>query len=221
MQETFLPEQEASKLGQRVSRELDQAKIALSGLGPAVAIYGGARVPSTHPYFAETVRLAHALSEAGLHVISGGGPGIMEAANRGAQLGGRGKSVGLNIMLPFEQLSNTFQDVSLTFETFAARKIAFCAYSHAFIAMPGGVGTLDELFEVFTLVQTNKSPSAPLILYDSSFWSGLMNWLKDTVTAQGLMSPTDLQKRVYLVDSVEEVLRILDVAGVRAPASLA
>lgn len=198
-----------SKVGQTINQELSIAKNNLENIGPAVSIFGSARIKPDTLYYNQTVEVAKFLSEKGLAVISGGGPGLMEAANKGAQLGKRGKSVGLNIILPFESKGNSFQDVSLSFDRFAARKVCFCKYSQAFVCMPGGVGTLDELFEVVTLIQTEKMQHAPAVLYGKAFWGGLVSWLEDTVLAQGMISPEDLRTRIQIADSVEEMWEII------------
>lgn len=181
----------------------------MEALPPAVSIYGGSRVQETDRFYLETIELAQALCAEGIPVISGGGPGIMEAANKGAKRGINGLSIGLNIVLPFEQAPNAHQDIGIQFEHFASRKVAFCKYSRAFVVMPGGVGTLDELFEVITLIQCNKMPELPVILYGKDFWSGLVSWLRDVVLARGLISANDLDARIQVVDSIEEALSII------------
>ena len=152
---------------------------ALAKIGPSISIFGSARVLPGHPYYELTVAVAKRLAEEGFGIISGGGPGVMEAANKGAKEGG-GKSVGLNIELPFEQHANEFvdKDRNLHFDYFFVRKVMFTKYSQAFIMMPGGFGTLDEFFEVATLIQTGKMLQVPLVLVGSEFWSGLIDWMK-------------------------------------------
>lgn len=198
-----------SKVGQTINEELSSAKNYLENLGKAVSIFGSARIKPDTLYYNQTVDVAKFLSEKGISVISGGGPGLMEAANKGAKMGVKGKSIGLNIVLPFETMNNPYQDVSISFDRFAARKVCFCKYSQAFIAMPGGVGTLDELFEVVTLIQTEKMQQAPAVLYGKSFWAGLVNWLEDTVLAQGMISEEDLNKRIRVADDLEEMWSII------------
>lgn len=198
-----------SRVGRRINRELDYAKKVLEAVKPAVSIYGGSRVKPDDPYYHTTVELSRALSEEGVSVISGGGPGIMEAANLGCQLGRNGTSVGLNITLPHEQQPNAYQDLSITFEYFAARKVAFAKYSMAFVCMPGGVGTLDELSEVVTLIQTGKMPEIPVLLYGREFWAGLVTWMTDIMLARGLVSEEDLTRRMRIVDSIDEVLDVV------------
>jgi uncharacterized protein (TIGR00730 family) len=200
-----------SELGIRINRELQISKQLLDALPPAVSIYGGARLSRNDPYYAATYALAQAISQAGIPVISGGGPGVMEAANQGAQAGGNGLSVGLAIRLPFET-PNVHHDISLIFDHFASRKITFCKHSRAFVCMPGGVGTLDELFEVLTLIQTGKMNETPVILFGRAFWSGLVEWLRDTVLSRGLISAVDLEYRIQLVDSVKEAMQIIGSA---------
>jgi uncharacterized protein (TIGR00730 family) len=199
----------STRLEQRVHDELEVAQQLLGHITQAVSIYGGSRVLPGDPYYAATVELAKALSDAGVCVISGGGPGIMEAANKGCQLGRNGTSIGLNIVLPFEQAPNAFQDISVNFFHFAPRKIAFCRYSSAFVCMPGGLGTLDELFEVTTLIQTGKMPEVPVLLYGSEFWGGLVEWMRATMLARGLISEQDLNSRMLLVDSAQDVLKVV------------
>src|SRR5512142_1928440 len=149
----------------------------LQTIQPAVAIFGSARMTPDHPYYRVTEDIARRLSDAGFSVISGGGPGVMEAANKGA-FAGASPSVGLNIQLPHEQSNNPYQDISHSFQHFFARKVMFVKLSVAFVMMPGGFGTMDELMEVLTLVQTGKIRKVPVILYGSAFWSGLLQWIK-------------------------------------------
>jgi uncharacterized protein (TIGR00730 family) len=162
----------------------------LQTIQPAVAIFGSARVTPDHAYYRATEDIAKRLSEAGFSVISGGGPGIMEAANRGAYAG-TSPSVGLNIQLPHEQTANEYQDVAHTFQHFFARKVMFVKLSCAFVMMPGGFGTMDELMEVLTLVQTGKIRKVPVILYGSAFWSGLLQWIKGTLRDEGMIGVDD------------------------------
>jgi uncharacterized protein (TIGR00730 family) len=162
----------------------------LQTIQPAVAIFGSARITPEHPYYAAAEDIARRLSEAGFSVISGGGPGVMEAANKGAYEGAS-PSVGLNIQLPDEQSANRFQDVSHTFQHFFARKVMFVKLSCAFVMMPGGYGTMDELMEVLTLVQTAKIRKVPVILFNSGFWKGLLAWIHDTLLPQGMIGVDD------------------------------
>jgi uncharacterized protein (TIGR00730 family) len=177
----------------------------LKKITPAVSIFGSARTKPDHPYYKLTEEIALLLSESGFSVISGGGPGIMEAANRGAYAG-EGPSVGLNIELPFEQSGNPYQDISLTFKYFFMRKVMFVKYASAYIVMPGGFGTLDELMEAITLVQTGKSRKIPIILVGSAFWAGLIDWLKNTLVAEGMASPEDM----LLIQSIDDPKQIVE-----------
>lgn len=176
----------------------------LSQIQPSVSIFGSARIPPPHPYYALTEDIARKLSDAGFAVVSGGGPGLMEAANKGA-VAGRSASVGLNIVLPHEQRANEYQDVGLTFQHFFARKVMFIKYAKAYVVMPGGFGTLDEVIEALTLVQTGKSVRMPIILVHRPFWSGLIDWFKSSLVAHGMISPEDLDL-FTLVDDADEVV---------------
>ncbi len=162
----------------------------LQSIQPAVAIFGSARMTPEHPYYRMAEDIAARLSAAGFSVISGGGPGIMEAANKGAHKG-ISPSVGLNIQLPHEQSGNAFQDVSHTFQHFFARKVMFVKLSAAFVMMPGGYGTMDELMEVLTLVQTGKIRRVPIILVNSSFWKGLLDWIRGQLLTDGMVGIED------------------------------
>ncbi|KQC29017.1 TIGR00730 family Rossman fold protein [Flagellimonas eckloniae] len=182
----------------------------MSAIGPCVSIFGSARVKPGDAYYDLAVKVAKSIAEAGYGVITGGGPGIMEAGNKGASLAG-GTSVGLNIDLPFEQHDNPFidSDKSLDFDYFFVRKVMFVKYSQGFVVMPGGFGTLDELFEAITLIQTNKIHTFPIILVGSKFWSGLIDWVKDTMLEAGNISAKDLDL-IKIVDTEEEVVSIID-----------
>lgn len=183
----------------------------LSQIGPCVSIFGSARTKPGEKYYDLTVSVAQRIVEAGYGVITGGGPGIMEAGNKGAHLGG-GTSVGLNIELPFEQHDNPYidSDKSLDFDYFFVRKVMFVKYSQGFVVMPGGFGTLDELFEAITLIQTNKIELFPIILVGKEFWEGLFDWVKETLLKKaGNISTKDLEL-IHLVDTEEEVIYILD-----------
>lgn len=184
--------------------EFIEATETLADIRPAVSIFGSARIKPGEFWYEETVRLARKLSDAGFAVISGGGPGIMEAANKGA-FEGKSTSVGLNMQLPHEQLGNAYQDVSLTFRHFFARKVAFAKYATAFIAMPGGWGTLDELLEVLTLIQTRVGRTIPVILMGSAYWQGFIDWMRDVQVAQGTVSVSDLDL-IRLIDDPDEVI---------------
>jgi hypothetical protein len=176
----------------------------LKEITPAVSIFGSARTKPDQPYFKLTEEIAKLLSDSGFSVISGGGPGIMEAANRGA-FAGTGPSIGLNIELPLEQSGNPFQDVSLSFKYFFMRKTMFVKYASAYIVLPGGFGTLDELMEAVTLVQTGKSRKIPIILVGSTFWAGLVDWLKNTLIAEGMANPEDMSL-MQIIDEPKEIV---------------
>ena len=176
----------------------------LQAIQPAVAIFGSARMTPEHPYYKITEDIARRLSDAGFSVISGGGPGIMEAANKGA-FAGPSPSVGLNIQLPFEQGGNAYQDLEHTFQHFFARKVMFVKQSCAFVMMPGGFGTMDELMEVLTLVQTGKIRRVPVILVNSKFWKGLLDWIEGTLRPEGMIGKDDPQL-VRVIDDPQEVV---------------
>ncbi len=182
----------------------------MSVIGPCVSIFGSARVREGHPYYDLAVKISKKISEAGYGVITGGGPGIMEAGNKGAKLAG-GTSVGLNIDLPFEQHDNPYidEDKSLDFDYFFVRKVMFVKYSQGFVVMPGGFGTLDEFFEALTLIQTHKIHTFPIILVGTDFWKGLLDWIKNTLVKAGNISPKDLDL-IKLVDTEDEVVEIID-----------
>ena len=182
----------------------------LSSIGPCISIFGSARTPSNHPNYKLTVEIAKAVSESGYGIISGGGPGIMEAANRGAQES-NGVSVGLNIVLPFEQQSNPYidQDKLIDFQYFFVRKVMFVKYAQGFIVMPGGVGTLDELFEAFTLLQTSKVNKYPIILVGVEYWNGLIEWIKNRLLKDHNISPEDLDL-IEVVDTKDQVIECLN-----------
>lgn len=175
----------------------------LAELGPAVSIFGSARVKSDTPQYQAAVDVARLLGEAGFAIITGGGPGIMEAGNRGAQEIGT-QSIGLNIELPFEQGSNPFVEVAVNFRYFFVRKTMFVKYAQAFVIFPGGFGTLDELFEALTLIQTQKVQNFPVILFGSAYWQGLIDWLRSTMLAEGKISAADLDLLI-VTDSPQEV----------------
>ncbi|OYZ54877.1 MAG: Rossman fold protein, TIGR00730 family [Hydrogenophilales bacterium 16-61-112] len=165
---------------------------------------GSARTPTAHPYYLLTEDIARKLSDAGFSVISGGGPGIMEAANKGAYFG-KSPSVGLNIQLPHEQSGNPYQDISQTFQHFFARKVMFVKFAAAYVVMPGGFGTLDELSEALTLVQTGKIPRIPIVLVGSKFWTGLLDWFKTTLVDEGMIAPEDLDL-MQIIDEPDQVV---------------
>ncbi|MFS4415320.1 TIGR00730 family Rossman fold protein [Maribacter sp. 2307ULW6-5] len=182
----------------------------MSQIGPCVSIFGSARTKPDQPYYKMAVDVAEALAKSGYGVITGGGPGIMEAGNKGANKAG-GTSVGLNIDLPFEQHDNPWidPDKSLDFDYFFVRKVMFVKYSQGFVVMPGGFGTLDELFEAITLIQTHKIGKFPIVLVGSDYWSGLLDWIKNTMITGMTISPEDIDL-IKLVDTPEEVVHIID-----------
>ena len=187
--------------------EFVEATERLSAIRPAVTMFGSARVKPDSPYYMLTERLARLLSDSGFSVISGGGPGIMEAANKGAFFG-KSPSVGLNIQLPHEQRSNPYQDISQTFRHFFARKYMFVRFASAYVVMPGGFGTLDELMEALTLIQTGKARKIPLILVCSEFWGGMIDWFKDRLVQEGMVDPEDMNL-IQLIDEPEKVVEAI------------
>jgi uncharacterized protein (TIGR00730 family) len=196
----------------RIQSEFVEGFGALAELGPAVSVFGSARTHRDSPEYNAAVRLAAALTQAGYAVITGGGPGIMEAANKGASQAG-GTSVGLGIELPFEQGLNPWVDIGVNFRYFFARKMMFVKYARGFVVMPGGYGTLDELFEALTLVQTQKVTAFPLVLYGTQYWQGLLDWLRDSLVGNGKASPHDLAL-MHLTDDVDEAVGIIRDADV-------
>ena len=191
----------------RIQGEFVEGFDRLAGLGPAVTIFGSARTKPEDPWFQRTVETARLLAEAGLAVVTGGGPGIMEAGNRGAREGG-GVSVGLGIELPFEQGINPHVDIAVNFRYFFVRKTMLVKYAQAFVIFPGGFGTLDELFESLTLIQTGKISHFPIVLFGTEYWSGLLDWIRDTMLAQGTISAEDLDL-ITVSDSPQEVRDIV------------
>jgi uncharacterized protein (TIGR00730 family) len=187
----------------RIQGEFVHGINALAEVGAAVAVFGSARIGESHPMYQAARSLGKLLAEAGFAVMTGGGPGLMEAANRGAHEAG-GYSIGCNIELPFEQLSNPYLNLSIHFRYFFVRKTMFVKYSEGFVIFPGGFGTLDELFEALTLVQTRKISRFPIILYNSAYWKGLLDWIVKTQLATGAISPEDLNLLI-VTDSIEEV----------------
>jgi len=179
----------------------------LSAIRPAVSIFGSARTPPDSPYYALTENIARKLSDAGFSVISGGGPGIMEAANKGAFYG-KSPSIGLNIQLPREQHTNPYQDISQSFRHFFARKFMFVKFASAYVVMPGGFGTLDELLEAMTLVQTGKSRKIPIILVCEPFWRGLLDWLRERLVGEGMIEARDLDL-IQVIDDPDAVVEAI------------
>lgn len=191
----------------RIQAEFVEGFGALAELGPAISVFGSARTRPEDPDYAIAEEVARKLVAADFAVITGGGPGVMEAANKGASEAG-GVSVGLGIELPFEQGLNQWVDVGINFRYFFARKTMFLKYSQGFIVLPGGMGTFDELFEALTLRQTGKVTSFPVVLMGTSYWTGLIDWLRDSVAAAGKINPEDLAM-IQLTDDVEEAVRLM------------
>jgi len=179
----------------------------LANVRPAVSVFGSARLSAEHPYFRLTEEISRQLSDAGFSVISGGGPGVMEAANKGAFFG-RSLSVGLNIQLPHEQISNQYQDVSQTFRHFFARKVMFVKFACAYVVMPGGFGTMDELMEALTLVQTQKIQRIPIILVQESYWRGLLDWMRDRMVSEGMIDAADMDL-IKVIDEPRQVVEAI------------
>jgi hypothetical protein len=191
----------------RIISEFTEGFDELSGLCDAISIFGSARLNPEHDYYLKTVELAELLSKEGFAIISGGGPGVMEAANKGAHLQNQ-PSIGLNIELPMEQKPNPYQNLSLNFRYFFVRKVMFVRYSIGYVCMPGGFGTLDEFFEALTLMQTHKAYPLPLVLFGTDFWGGLMDWLKDKMLEYGTISPEDMDL-ITVTDDPHEVVKIM------------
>jgi len=196
----------------RITAEFIDGFDKLAAVTRGVSVFGSARTSPADPLYMAAVETSRLLAEAGFQVITGGGPGIMEAANKGAKLGG-GRSIGCNIELPFEQGSNPFCDLLVDFRYFFVRKTMFVKYSLAFIIFPGGFGTFDELFEALTLVQTGKINNFPIILFGTSYWAGLVRWIQSKVATEGKISPSDLDLIVLTDDPREAVQAVVTAAG--------
>lgn len=179
----------------------------LKEISPAVSIFGSARTAPDHPYYRLAEEIARQLSDAGFSVISGGGPGIMEAANKGAYYG-KSPSIGLNIQLPHEQHNNPYQDISQTFHHFFARKVMFVKFASAYVVLPGGFGTMDELMEALTLVQTGKTRRIPIILVCAKFWQGLLEWFRQVMVAEGMIDPEDMDL-IQVIDEPRQVVEAI------------
>jgi len=194
----------------KVMAEFVEGFEKLAKIGPCVTIFGSARVQPASKYYKLAEQIAYKLTKSGFGVITGGGPGIMEAANKGAHFSG-GKSVGLNIELPFEQQSNPFIDTdkSLSFNYFFVRKVMFTKFSQGFIVMPGGYGTLDELFEAITLIQTQKMVHFPIVLVEKAYWKGLIDWIKERLLAEKTIGPDDMDL-FTLVDTADEAVKHIE-----------
>lgn len=190
-----------------IMSEFVEATERLAAIKPAVTIFGSARVRADSPYYMLTEQIARLLSDSGFSVISGGGPGIMEAANKGAFFG-KSPSVGLNIQLAHEQQSNPYQDISQTFRHFFARKYMFVRFASAYVVMPGGFGTLDELMEALTLIQTGKARKIPLILVGSAFWQGMIDWFKAKLVEEKMVDPEDVNL-IQLIDEPAQVVEAI------------
>jgi len=202
--EAMLSAQESWRMFE-IMAEFVEATERLSPIRPAVTIFGSARSAPNSANYMLTEEIARKLSDAGFSVISGGGPGVMEAANKGAYFG-KSPSVGLNIQLPHEQHANPYQDVSQTFRHFFARKVMFVRFASAYVIMPGGFGTLDELMEVLTLVQTGKTRRIPIIQVQSAYWNGLVDWLKNAMVKDGMINPEDLD----LIEVIDDPDRVVE-----------
>jgi uncharacterized protein (TIGR00730 family) len=206
-------EQDDAARIERVRHELETGFSKLRAIGPAVSLFGSARTPAGHPTYELARETARLLGEAGLSIITGGGPGIMEAGNRGARAAGA-RSIGLNIELPFEQGTNAYVDIPLRFHYFFTRKVMFVRFAGAFVVFPGGFGTLDELFEAITLIQTGKLAHFPVLLVGSDYWTGMVRWLSEHVLEAGNISPEDLAL-LRVTDDPAEVLDVVLEACVR------
>ncbi|GIK87371.1 MAG: TIGR00730 family Rossman fold protein [Burkholderiales bacterium] len=182
-----------------IMSEFTVATERLQGIRPAVSVFGSARIREGHPYYEKAREVSRRLSDAGFSVISGGGPGLMEAANKGA-FAGRSPAIGLNILLPREQHSNAYQDISVNFRYFFARKMMFVRFASAYVVLPGGFGTLDELSECLTLVQTGKSRKIPIILVGEPFWRGFLDWARERLVGEGMIDADDMR----LMQLIEE-----------------
>jgi uncharacterized protein (TIGR00730 family) len=204
---------ERQRLG-RVRRELVAGFRALERVGPAVSVFGSARTPADDPEYRLAHEVARRLGEAGFAIITGGGGGAMEAANRGARDAGV-TSVGLNIDLPFEQEMNAYVELPLTFHYFFTRKVMFVRYARAFVVFPGGFGTLDELFEALTLIQTGRITHFPVVLVGSGYWRGLLDWMRERLLGEGKVSPGDLDL-IQVSDDPEAIVAIISAAQAAA-----
>jgi len=198
----------------RMMAEFVEGFEQLASIRPSVSIFGSARMAPDHPYYVLAEQISRALSDAGFSVVTGGGPGLMEAANKGAYAG-KSPSIGLNIQLPHEQAANHYQDISLKFRHFFTRKVMFVKYASAYVVLPGGFGTLDELGEILTLIQTGKIMPIPILLVGSGFWQGLVDWLKARLVAEHMIDAQDLEL-FKVVNEVQEVVNaILEYYGAR------
>ncbi len=190
----------------KIMGEFVEGVDSLHGIGPAVTIFGSARTRPEHPYYEKAEEIAFLLAKAGYAVITGGGGGIMEAGNKGAQRGGA-KSVGLNINIPFEQIPNDYADIKLEFKYFFIRKVMFIKYAMAYVIIPGGFGTLDEMFEAVTLIETQRIKPLPVILVDSDYWGGLLDWIKSRLLKEKMIS----QKNLDILQIIDDPGEIVDI----------
>jgi uncharacterized protein (TIGR00730 family) len=197
---------------ERMRAELEMGFAALARLGPAVSVFGSARIAPGDPRYELGRAVGRALGEAGFAVITGGGPGLMEAANRGAREAGA-QSVGLNVELPFEQRMNPYVDLPLTFRYFFARKVMFVRYAIGFVVLPGGFGTMDELWEALTLMQTGKAVDFAVVLIDSGYWAGLLDWVRERMLGEGMLAPEDLDLLTVCDDPAAAVRALRAVAA--------
>ncbi|HHI92348.1 MAG TPA: TIGR00730 family Rossman fold protein [Gammaproteobacteria bacterium] len=191
----------------RIISEFTEGVDRLSNLGYAVSIFGSARLPPENPYYQQAVEMAKRLAKEDFAIITGGGPGIMEAANKGA-FESQTKSVGLNIRLPHEQTANPYQDITLDYRYFFVRKVMFVKHSMGYVCMPGGFGTMDEFFESLTLMQTQKIYPMPMILFGVAYWQGLIDWMKNTMISNGTVSATDFDY-ITLTDDIDQVVETM------------
>jgi uncharacterized protein (TIGR00730 family) len=215
------PERERAGDAQRIrdiAAEFARGFDRLAAIGPAVTVFGSARTPAGHPHYELIRTIAAALGRAGYAIITGGGGGLMEAANRGAQESGA-TSVGCNIELPHEQQPNPYLDISLRFRHFFARKVMFVRYAHAFVIGPGGFGTLDELFEALTLIQTATIEHFPVVLTGDDEWDGMLGWLRERGVAEGRIAPADLGD-LQRISAPEQIVELVRTAGARRRAQL-
>jgi uncharacterized protein (TIGR00730 family) len=199
-------QREAARI-QRYMQEFTSGFERLAPVGPSVSVFGSARAAPGEARYVLAERIGRVLSDAGFAVVSGGGPGLMEAVNRGAQAG-KSKSIGLNIQLPHAQQANPYQDLALSFRHFFTRKVMFVRYASAYVVLPGGFGTLDELAEILTLLQTGKSRRIPIVLVERAFWKGLLGWMEQQQSGQGLIDTDDL-RLMTVVEEPEEVLQAI------------
>ena len=206
MSEASMDPRETARI-QRYMQEFTQGFTRLGATGPSVSVFGSARTARESPRYRKAERIGRLLSDAGFAVFTGGGPGLMEAVSRGAY-GGKSASVGLNIQLPHEQRANAYQDVALSFRHFFSRKVMFVRYACAYVALPGGFGTLDEVAEVLGLLQTGKSRRVPIVLVEGAFWGGLLNWMREHMLGEGLIDAADMQL-LKVVEEPEEVLQAI------------